>query len=100
MSLGLPKLNFRNFSSRFKKLSKRSVIFLTIGVLASLSASLYILFFTGPSGLTPLQQLLDKKPTVKTVTGYKNPFEKSTQFVNPFEKYKSPFYSLKKKSVE
>jgi len=36
-----------------------------------------------------------QKPTVKLKTEYKNPFEKETQYVNPFAQYKNPFDNLK-----
>ena len=34
---------------------------------------------------------LQKKASVEIKTTYKNPFDKNTQYVNPFEKYKNPF---------
>ncbi len=41
----------------------------------------------------PLQNIpfLSKEPKVSIKTEYKNPFDKKTQFVNPFNKYKNPF---------
>lgn len=30
-------------------------------------------------------------PKVSVKTEYKNPFDKETQYVNPFEEYKNPF---------
>lgn len=32
-----------------------------------------------------------KQPTVTLKTEYNNPFNKESQYVNPFEKYKNPF---------
>ncbi len=32
-----------------------------------------------------------KEPTVQVKSEYKNPFNKDTQYVNPFDQYKSPF---------
>lgn len=34
---------------------------------------------------------------VEVKTDYKNPFAKESQYVNPFDQYKSPFLSLKEK---
>ena len=41
----------------------------------------------------PLQKLpsLQTGPKVSVKTTYKNPFNKDTQYVNPFQKYKNPF---------
>lgn len=40
----------------------------------------------------PSQLVFQKKqPTVTLKTEYNNPFNKETQYVNPFEKYKNPF---------
>lgn len=33
----------------------------------------------------------EKKPVVALKTEYENPFDKNTQYVNPFETYKNPF---------
>ncbi|MEK7159932.1 MAG: hypothetical protein AAB702_00425 [Patescibacteria group bacterium] len=35
-----------------------------------------------------------KEPTVNLVTEYENPFDKKSQYVNPFSGYKNPFDSL------
>lgn len=34
-------------------------------------------------------------PSVSVKTEYKNPFDKDTQYVNPFETYKNPFVVAK-----
>ena len=34
------------------------------------------------------------EPTVSLTKDYDNPFDKSTQYVNPFSEYKNPFDSL------
>lgn len=36
-----------------------------------------------------------KEPTISLQTQYKNPFDKSAQYVNPFAQYKNPFDALK-----
>lgn len=45
-----------------------------------------------PSSLTSLSQ---KGPKVELQTQYQNPFEKSSQYVNPFSGYKNPFDQVK-----
>lgn len=35
-----------------------------------------------------------QEPTVSLQTGYKNPFDKGSQYVNPFSAYKNPFDSI------
>ena len=37
------------------------------------------------------KKLSPKQPKVELKTEYKNPFNKDTQFVNPFDKTKNPF---------
>ena len=37
-----------------------------------------------------------QQPKVAVKTEYQNPFKKVTQYVNPFDQYKSPFVNLKK----
>ncbi len=36
-----------------------------------------------------------KEPAVKLLSSYRNPFDKNSQYVNPFSAYKNPFDSLK-----
>lgn len=36
-----------------------------------------------------------QQPTVPLRTEYKNPFEKNTQYTNPFSEYKNPFDNVK-----
>jgi len=45
----------------------------------------------------PLQNipLLQQGPQVSIKTKYQNPFDKKTQYVNPFETYKNPFVVAK-----
>ncbi|MBI2196710.1 hypothetical protein HYU45_03850 [Candidatus Daviesbacteria bacterium] len=59
-----------------------------------------VVFFLVSKGLikSPLSSIklpgLSKEPTVSLQTGYKNPFDKSAQYVNPFSGYKNPFDSI------
>lgn len=45
----------------------------------------------------PLQNIpfLSKEPRVAIKSSYKNPFDKKTQYVNPFDTYKNPFVVAK-----
>lgn len=43
----------------------------------------------------PNAQLQPQQSNVSLKTDYKNPFDKDTQYVNPFSQYKNPFDSLK-----
>ena len=65
-------------------------ILLIVIILAALVVLGYFLFtkfgFQLPS-ITGIQQ----GPKVSLKSEYKNPFEKETQYVNPFETYKNPF---------
>ncbi|MBI2595808.1 hypothetical protein HYW46_03710 [Candidatus Daviesbacteria bacterium] len=45
--------------------------------------------------ITDKVQQNTKEPTVKLQTAYKNPFDKSSQYVNPFSAYKNPFDTIK-----
>ncbi|KKS40079.1 MAG: hypothetical protein UV61_C0003G0099 [Candidatus Gottesmanbacteria bacterium GW2011_GWB1_43_11] len=94
MNPDLPKGNALS-----KRLSKKTVVFITLAILVSLSASVYILFFTGSA--PKINQLFKPKaPTVTVKTETKNPFKKETQFVNPFDPVKSPFYALENKGTK
>lgn len=43
----------------------------------------------------PLSSLIKKEPTLSLQTKYDNPFDKSSQYVNPFASYKNPFDNLR-----
>lgn len=49
---------------------------------------------SAPSPLGSLPGLSGGQTDVELKTEYANPFERSTQYVNPFADYKSPFISL------
>ncbi len=46
-----------------------------------------------------LKNLVSKntETSVEVKTEYKNPFAKESQYINPFDQYKSPFLTLKEK---
>ena len=64
--------------------------YLIIGLASAVAILLAVIFLVN-SPSSPLQKIVQKKPTVETKTTYKNPFDKNTQYVNPFKKYKNPF---------
>lgn len=69
-------------------------ILLILLLLAAIVAGLYLLqqktnFL--PKAFFPKINLGQKQPTVELKTEYKNPFNKETQYVNPFDTYKNPF---------
>lgn len=68
--------------------SKKRLLFFGIPLLVVIVAVIVILALRGQG---PAVQLFKKGPKVEVKTTYKNPFDKSTQYVNPFEKYKNPF---------
>lgn len=37
-----------------------------------------------------------KKPNVELKASYKNPFDRNSQYVNPFEEFKNPFLAVAK----
>lgn len=61
------------------------VVFLVLGVIIAISAFLVI------KGRFSPQSLLKKQASVDLKTTYNNPFDKDSQYVNPFQKYKNPF---------
>jgi len=62
---------------------------LIIGLSLAVAIIVVVILLKIPS--SPLQKIVQKKPTVEVKTTYNNPFDKNTQYVNPFEKYKNPF---------
>lgn len=69
-------------------------LLIPILVLLIIGAVLYFLFTQGIIK-NPFSQLklpgVNKGPEVSLKSEYKNPFDKDTQYVNPFETYKNPF---------
>lgn len=48
-------------------------------------------------GISNLPLVQQKETNVAIKSQYKNPFKKETQYVNPFDEYKSPFLSFERK---
>lgn len=68
------------------------VVVLILIVLSALAWGLY--FLTQTRRETGPAQTSVQKPNVAPKREYSNPFEKSTQYVNPFSDYKNPFDNL------
>jgi len=64
---------------------RKYIILLVVIVVAVVGV---ILFYVPSS---PLQKIVQRQSSVEIKTTYKNPFDKNTQYMNPFEKYKNPF---------
>lgn len=65
-------------------------------LLVIVAVAVYVLISIGIiQNPLPKQLLPSKEPTVELQKQYQNPFDKNTQYVNPFSKYKNPFDSLK-----
>lgn len=75
-----------------KKVNNKGVIHLALPFvfLLVLAGGLFILVSLKIIKL-PALPFLQKGPSVELKTEYKNPFDKETQYVNPFESYKNPF---------
>lgn len=80
-------------------MNQKGVIVLAAPLLFLLIAAV-IIFVLISQGLikNPLKSIAlpgqSKEPTVSLQKQYQNPFDKSTQYVNPFSSYKNPFDSL------
>ena len=69
--------------------SNRKPILFVITVLILVIIVVAILIIRG--NIKTPTDLFSKAPKVELKTTYKNPFDKETQYVNPFSKYKNPF---------
>ena len=68
-------------------------LFLIFFILLIIGGSIYLLSYFGfiKNPFSKLPFIGQKEPQVTLKTEYKNPFDKDTQYVNPFETYKNPF---------
>lgn len=80
-----------------KELGVIHLVLPLILLLVVIAGALVIYFGVIRSPLSiKLPNLVNKKePTVTLQKQYQNPFDKSTQYVNPFSEYQNPFDSLK-----
>lgn len=80
--------NFMLFLQRSSKKTKIVFSLITIIILVGLA-------FLISNKKNPLKVSSGKPPTNITLKSeYKNPFKQSTQYVNPFTEFKSPFINL------
>ena len=70
--------------------SQKGVIHLALPLLLLLIAAAVALIYFGVIN-NPFKNLFKKGPKVELKTEYKNPFNKESQYVNPFDTYKNPF---------
>ena len=79
--------------------NQRGVIHLVLPVLLLLviGAAIFGLVYFGiiKNPFSKLPIIGQKQPSVSLKSEYKNPFNKSTQYVNPFDTYKNPFVVAK-----
>lgn len=91
-------MNTQKDSPRFS--CEAGVIHLAVPLLLLLAAGAVIFLMVSqgilklPSKLVPPLSGLSKPSAVNLKQQYQNPFDKSSQFVNPFSKYKNPFDTL------
>lgn len=88
----MPKIIFGKNLASEKGVLHLAALFV---ILILLGAGIFLLVSLGVIQ-NPLKKLADlpgakKEPTVSLQTSYKNPFDKSAQYVNPFASYKNPF---------
>lgn len=71
-------------------MTQRGIIHLLPLVLIAALVVGVILVLTGKFKI-PSVPFGQKQPKVELKTEYKNPFNKESQYVNPFDQYKNPF---------
>lgn len=80
-------------------MNQKGVVALAVPLLLLfiVAAVVFVLVSSGIIKTTRLPSLpgQKKEPTVSLQNQYKNPFDKGTQYVNPFSGYKNPFDILK-----
>lgn len=72
------------------------IVWVVVGV-AVLIIVIALLWWLGRSqgGTTPISvPFVNKQSNVAPQETYENPFDRDTQYVNPFSEFKSPFHSL------
>lgn len=75
---------------------KKGTVHLTVPLIVIIAAVwVFVAYLLINKGLISRPALLKKEPTVELKTQYQNPFKKETQYVNPFDQYKSPFSHLR-----
>ena len=67
-----------------QRIPKRLIVIIVVLIAAGLALVYFVIL------KKPLPSL-QGGPKVELKTTYKNPFNKDTQYVNPFQEYKNPF---------
>lgn len=73
--------------------TKTTASFGLFGALVAAAVAAAIIYFLMTQGV--IKNPFSKAPRVKLQTQYENPFDKNTQYVNPFSSYQNPFDKLK-----
>ncbi|MBI2017430.1 hypothetical protein HYS92_00105 [Candidatus Daviesbacteria bacterium] len=93
------KINIKNSLLLFLSFLKKKAVWVGIPVFLLVVGILYVglIRFGVIKDPFPLPNipLLQTGPQVSIKKEYKNPFDKKTQYVNPFETYKNPFVVAK-----
>lgn len=78
--------------------SQKGIIHLLLPIILIIIAIVIYLVYSGviKNPLKSLPIIGTKEPTVTVKTAYQNPFDKNSQYVNPFDQSKSPLLNLKK----
>lgn len=77
--------------------SSKTTVLVVVGVIAVVLVLIIAVFFSRRPGGLKVPLLGGREPSAPELKKtYQNPFEKETQYVNPFAEFKSPFQSLQK----
>lgn len=79
------------------KLNQKGIAHILLLLLVLVIIAAGIVYFILPKiGVNLPVPGVSQEPKVSVKTEYQNPFKKETQYVNPFDQYKSPLVNLKK----
>ncbi len=86
-------------SSLIGKFKLHPILFSIITLLLLSSVTLAVYFLTTAKNFEPpskAKTVTQSDSTVTLKSDYKDPFQQKSQYINPFDLTKSPFYNLKK----
>ncbi len=85
--------------THFLRRPRIQLLFLVVLILTSIALLTVYIFKNTKYGKQFQQQLTKtQEPTVSLKQEYNNPFNRESQYVNPFDTTKSPFLNLKEKA--